>query len=108
MQEEQKYPIYKLRATWSEDGKHKERDENWHKGLPSGRVWNFISPIGKMFKEEQHPRDLDLYAMNWRKKYKRKHLSGKNAVIAKLTMEYVEHETWLLTWFLNWCLTWCC
>lgn len=97
--QEKKFPIYKLNATWSEDGEHEEKHINYHKGLPEGRTWNMISSVGKMFKEEQHQRDLDLYAMNWWKKYKRKHLKGKNAVIARLSMEYVEHEVWLLTWF---------
>ena len=98
--EEQKFPIYKFSARWSEDGIQDPQYPHWHKELPEGRIWNSTA-FSKMFKEEKTQAWLDDYIREWWRGYlqSKEGLLGKNPTLDVLKAEYWEHETWVCTWF---------
>ena len=93
------FPVYRVSVKWAEDGIKNPEYPKRFEGLPDGKIWNGTG-FCKMFKEEQTLEQLDIFVNDWWKLYigseKNK---DKEITNLKLSIEFVEFETWYLTWF---------
>lgn len=100
--QDRRYPIYRIRMQWTEDGvRDGERPAWWPDDPGEGRVWNGTEWY-EMYREEQ---DTETLVCTIRDKWWPQYCevkSPQNPSTPRIHAEYSHRESWCPGWFQHW------